>query len=127
MAVIMCDIDFFKKVNDTHGHAAGDEALKLVASTLDSERRERDLCCRYGGEEFTVLLEATDGDAALRLAERLRQAVQALRFEFEGRSIPLTLSLGVAAFPELHIKTASELLLLADEALGREQRLDFSA
>jgi diguanylate cyclase (GGDEF)-like protein len=129
MAVIMCDIDFFKKVNDNHGHAAGDEALKLVASTLDSERRERDLCCRYGGEEFTLLLEETDGDAALRLAERLRRAVQGLHFVFEERHIPLTLSLGVAGFPELHIKTASELLLLADEALyeakgrGRNQCL----
>lgn len=129
MAVIMCDIDFFKKVNDTFGHAAGDEALKLVAATLDGERRDADLCCRYGGEEFTILLERTHGDDALLLAERLRRAVEALRFVFEGDPVPLTLSLGVAAFPELHIKTASELLLLADEALyeakerGRNQCL----
>ena len=72
MAVIMCDVDHFKQVNDTYGHAAGDEALKLVARTLDTERRETDLCCRYGGEEFTVLLENTSGEAALQLAERLR-------------------------------------------------------
>ncbi len=129
MAVIMCDIDYFKKVNDTWGHAAGDEALKLVAKTLDHQRRESDLCCRYGGEEFTVLLENTDGEAALRLAERLRRAIAALAFSFGGNKIPLTLSLGVASFPELHIKTASELLLLADEALyeakkrGRNQAL----
>ena len=129
MSVIMCDIDFFKKVNDTYGHAAGDEALKLVAATLDGGRRETDLCCRYGGEEFTVLLDRTHGDDALLLAERLRRAVEDLRFVFEGRPVPLTLSLGVAAFPELHIKTASELLLLADEALyeakkrGRNQCL----
>lgn len=129
MAVIMCDIDFFKKVNDTWGHAAGDEALKLVAKTLDTQRRESDLCCRYGGEEFTVLLENTDGEDAVRLAERLRQAIAALAFTFGENKIPLTLSLGVASFPELHIKTASELLLLADEALyeakkrGRNQAL----
>ena len=129
MAVIMCDIDFFKKVNDTWGHAAGDEALKLVAKTLDHQRRDSDLCCRYGGEEFTVLLENTDGEAALRLAERLRRAIAALQFVFGQNKIPLTLSLGVASFPELHIKTASELLLLADEALyeakkrGRNQAL----
>ena len=129
MAVIMCDIDFFKKVNDTWGHAAGDEALKLVAKTLDSSRRDADLCCRYGGEEFTVLLENTDGEDALRLAERLRRAIAALAFSFDQHKIPLTLSLGVASFPELHIKTASELLLLADEALyeakkrGRNQAL----
>lgn len=117
MAVIMCDIDYFKKVNDSHGHAAGDEALKLVAQTLASQRREGDLCCRYGGEEFTLLLEKTDGPSALQLAERLRSAVEGLDLVFEGRPIPLTLSLGIAAFPEVHIKTASELLLLADEAL----------
>lgn len=129
MAVIMCDIDFFKKVNDVHGHAAGDDALKLVAHTLASKRREGDLCCRYGGEEFTLLLEKTDGPSALQLAERLRIAVESLDLVYEGRPIPLTLSLGVAAFPEVHIKTASELLLLADEALyqckgrGRNQCL----
>ena len=117
MAVIMCDIDFFKKVNDTWGHSAGDEALKLVARTLDRERRESDLCCRYGGEEFTVLLENTDGGDALGLAERLRRSIAALAFAYDRQKIPLTLSLGVASFPELHIKTASELLLLADEAL----------
>ncbi len=117
MAVVMCDIDHFKKVNDTHGHAGGDEALIQVARALDSQRRENDLLSRYGGEEFTLLLADTDGSAALQLAERLRQAVAAIDLEFEGRPIPLTLSAGVAAFPELHIKTASELLLLADEAL----------
>lgn len=117
MAVILCDIDHFKRVNDTHGHMAGDEALIHVASALDAQRRENDLLSRYGGEEFTLLLEDTSGVAALQLAERLRVAVEAIDLEFEGRAIPLTLSAGVAAFPELHIKTASELLLLADEAL----------
>ena len=123
MAVIMCDIDFFKKVNDTHGHDAGDQALILVAHTLEAQRREHDLCCRYGGEEFTILLENTHGEDALRLAERLRHAVEALTMEYDGRSIPLTLTLGVASYPELHIKTVSELLLLADEALyqGKER------
>jgi len=117
MAVIMCDIDFFKRINDTYGHVAGDAALVAFAQTVDAHRRDNALCCRYGGEEFTLLLESTDGDQALRLAERLRRAVEALEFEFEGQRIPLTFSSGVAAFPELHIKTASELLLLADEAL----------
>ncbi len=117
MAVIMCDIDHFKKVNDTHGHAAGDEALRVFAQTLETHRRENDLCCRYGGEEFTLLLENTDGEAALNLAERLRLAVEAVELEYEGQRIPLTFSAGAAAFPELYIKTGSELLLLADEAL----------
>lgn len=117
MAVILCDIDFFKRVNDTYGHDAGDQALIVFARTLDEHKREGDLCCRYGGEEFTLLLEDTDGASALRLADRLRQAVEALTFEYEDRQVPLTLSAGVAAFPELHVKTAGELQLLADEAL----------
>ncbi len=122
LAVIMCDVDHFKQVNDTYGHAAGDQALIAVAKALDTERREGDLCCRYGGEEFTLLLEDAPGEAALRLAERLRRAVAEIDLVFEGRSIPLALSAGVAAFPELHIKTASELLMLADEALYEAKR-----
>lgn len=129
LAAIVCDIDHFKKVNDTWGHAAGDEALKQVASALDETRRDDDVLCRWGGEEFTLLLEHTDGDSALRLAERLRKAVEAVDCRWEGERLPLTLSLGVAAFPELTIKAPSELLLLADEALyeakerGRNQSL----
>ena len=117
MAVIMCDIDHFKKVNDTYGHAAGDAALIQVAKALDRERRDTDLLARYGGEEFTLLLENTSGDMALQIAERLRIAVEAIDLVHEGQTILLTLSAGVAAFPELHIKTGSELQLLADEAL----------
>ncbi len=117
MAVILCDIDHFKRVNDTYGHDAGDQALIAVAQALDRGRREQDLLCRYGGEEFTVLLEASNGELALAIAERLREAVASLDVVYEGQQLPLRLSLGVAAFPELHVKTASELLLLADEAL----------
>lgn len=119
MAVILCDVDHFKKINDTHGHAAGDLALQAVARTLDGERRDGDLCARYGGEEFTLLLERTGGEQALQIAERLRGAVADLEVVFEGVPIPLTFSAGVACFPEVHVKTASELLLLADEALYR--------
>jgi diguanylate cyclase (GGDEF)-like protein len=122
MAVILCDLDFFKRINDTYGHGAGDEALVAVARILDGARRDTDLCCRYGGEEFTLLLESTDGDTALAIAERLRQAVEALAFATGEHPVPLRMSAGVAAFPELHIKTASELLLFADGALYEAKR-----
>ncbi len=122
MAVILCDLDHFKKINDTYGHAAGDAALVAVAGVLKGMRREEDLCCRYGGEEFVLLLEATAGEDALAIAERLRRAVEALELEFEGQRIPLTLSAGVASFPELYIKTAAELILFADEALYEAKR-----
>ncbi|MEM6454206.1 MAG: GGDEF domain-containing protein [Acidobacteriota bacterium] len=121
-AVIMCDIDHFKSINDTHGHAAGDEALILVAQTLDGQGRATDLCCRYGGEEFTLLLPETNGEQALRLAERLRGAIERLTFAYDGVDVPLRLSIGVAAFPDLYIKTASELLVLADDALYQAKR-----
>jgi diguanylate cyclase (GGDEF)-like protein len=122
MAVLICDLDHFKRINDTCGHDAGDRALVAVARLLDAQRREGDLLCRYGGEEFTVLLEDSDGLTALRLAERLRQAVAALDLEVGGRRLPLSLSAGVASFPELHIKTAAELVLLADAALYRAKQ-----
>ncbi len=122
MAVILCDLDFFKRINDTYGHGAGDEALIAVARILDGARRDTDICCRYGGEEFTLLLESTDGDTALSIAERLRQAVENLAFSTGEHPVPLRMSAGVAAFPELHIKTASELLLFADGALYEAKR-----
>lgn len=122
MAVILCDLDFFKRINDTYGHGVGDEALIAVARILDASRRDSDTCCRYGGEEFTLLLEATDGDTALAIADRLRRAVESLEFLAGEQRVPLTLSAGVAAFPELYIKTAGELLLFADGALYEAKR-----
>lgn len=122
MAVILCDLDFFKKINDTWGHHAGDEALIAVARILDGHRRETDLCCRYGGEEFTLLLEETEGETALAIAERLRQKVESLELVVGGQKIPVTLSAGVSAFPQLYVKTAAELLLFADAALYEAKR-----
>lgn len=122
LAVIMCDLDRFKSINDTHGHLAGDQALSTVASVLGRHKRSDDLLARYGGEEFTLLLESSDGEAALQVAERLRRAVEEIDFEVDGTPVPLTMSAGVAAFPELTVKTATELLLLADGALYEAKR-----
>jgi diguanylate cyclase (GGDEF)-like protein len=96
LCVIMCDIDHFKKVNDTYGHATGDDVIRGVAGVLKNSLRRIDLGARYGGEEFAVLLEDADIDAAAALAERLRQAVGALSFDSSGRTLKVTLSLGVA-------------------------------
>jgi diguanylate cyclase (GGDEF)-like protein len=122
MAVVMCDIDRFKRINDRHGHAAGDGALLEVAGVLESCRRESDLCARYGGEEFAVVLQRGDGETALAVAERIRQAVGSTVFVHEGRRIPLRISAGVAAYPELYVDSGKELLLLADEALYEAKR-----
>lgn len=117
MAVIMCDLDRFKKVNDTYGHDVGDRALLQIAQVLEEHRRETDLCCRYGGEEFAVVLDQTDGETAQRVAERLRLEVQRTVFTAKDERIHLRLSAGVAAYPELYVKDGKELLVLADEAL----------
>jgi diguanylate cyclase (GGDEF)-like protein len=121
MAVILCDLDHFKKINDTHGHPAGDAAL-VAAAEVFKTAQEGALCCRYGGEEFVLLLEGTDGGMALAVAEQVRQRIQDLPFEHEGTRIPLSMSAGVASYPDILAKTAAELILFADEALYEAKR-----
>ena len=100
-SLIILDVDHFKVFNDTHGHLAGDAALRDVATLLQQAGRTEDLCARYGGEEFLILMPETDHEAALQAAERIRHAVQA--HPFEGRDEQpegnVTVSLGVATFP----------------------------
>ncbi|MDO3680243.1 sensor domain-containing diguanylate cyclase [Paenibacillus ehimensis] len=112
-ALIMMDIDRFKSINDTYGHQAGDEVLKHLARILTSSVRSNDVCCRYGGEEFVVLLPYTSAPEALITAERVRTA-------FETREnplgIPLTVSSGIAHYPS-HAESAEMLFQRADHAL----------
>ena len=97
LSVMLIDIDGFKKINDTHGHAAGDAALKAVAETLRSSARKQDAVCRLGGEEFLVICRDADLKASLQSAERLRSAVASNAMVADGVSIRLTVSVGVAA------------------------------
>jgi diguanylate cyclase (GGDEF)-like protein len=96
LTLVMCDIDHFKKVNDNHGHQAGDYVLKLVASTLKNMMRETDFAGRFGGEEFVVLLNNCGEQGAEIFAERFRKGVESTAFIFEGKRIPVTLSQGTA-------------------------------
>ncbi len=123
LAVVLCDLDHFKRINDTFGHAVGDRALVAVAAVLTAPSRGRDLCARFGGEEFVLLFEETDGETALEIAERLRRRIEALELDEGGRRLELTMSFGVAAFPELHVRSAEELLELADAALYTAKHL----
>jgi diguanylate cyclase (GGDEF)-like protein/PAS domain S-box-containing protein len=93
---IMVDIDHFKRVNDTHGHEAGDEVLKAVAEALRSTARGADLVARFGGEEFVLVLPDTSAELAVRIAERLRLAIEALSTDVGGQIIRVTASFGVA-------------------------------
>jgi diguanylate cyclase (GGDEF)-like protein len=117
MAVLMVDVDFFKKVNDSMGHPAGDELLRRMAEVLGKDLRQTDLIARYGGEEFGVLLPETTKSEALQVAERMRGAVEdklnGSQMNWPGR---VTVSIGVATFPE-DGRAAEQLLLAADQAL----------
>jgi|GEM_PF-3716473 len=116
VSVLICDIDHFKSVNDTHGHPIGDVVLRAVARMLLAEARDSDLVGRLGGEEFSVLLEDTDAPAAKQMAERMRERVMREVILTESGKLQVTLSLGIATFP-MDGKTIEELVLHADEAL----------
>lgn len=98
LSVLMFDIDFFKKFNDTYGHECGDYVLIQVATIIKSALREEDLASRYGGEEFTVLLDNTGKDQAVAVAERIRQRIEHFDFLFNNQHLHVTISGGVAVF-----------------------------
>lgn len=116
LAVLMLDVDFFKKVNDSMGHPAGDELLRRLAEVLAEDLRQTDLISRYGGEEFAVLLPETTKAEAMQVAERMREAVEQQINENNAWTQRITVSVGVATFPE-DAQTAEALLEAADQAL----------
>jgi diguanylate cyclase len=118
LSLIVCDIDHFKRLNDTYGHKAGDKALALIARGLAVSIRETDFLARYGGEEFVVLLPETTLETATVVAEKLRAAIEAASFHYEGKRVPITLSVGYATFatdeaPETVFKRADQALYRA--------------
>ena len=117
IALIICDIDKFKAVNDNYGHQAGDSVLKEFAQLLKSEAREIDRVGRYGGEEFLLILSGTVLDAAVTFAERLREKVEGHTFTYDGGTLRRTMSCGVAASPHPRVKDQEALLRAADDAL----------
>ena len=120
LSLLMLDIDHFKRINDEHGHAAGDEVLKAVATTLKDQLRNIDMVFRYGGEEFLVLLSGTPGDAAVMVGERLREAILELQCVAQGNAIELSISLGCATLKTA--ESAEALLSRADTALYQAKR-----
>jgi diguanylate cyclase (GGDEF)-like protein/PAS domain S-box-containing protein len=117
IAVLFLDLDHFKKFNDAFGHDAGDMVLQSLADLFRIFFRATDICCRYGGEEFAIILpESNSEDAAIR-ANALRSEVKSLRLHYKKEPLgPLTVSVGIAAFPE-HSSTSEELLKIADQCL----------
>lgn len=121
MAIIMLDVDHFKKVNDTRGHPEGDEVLKALAGLLTQMARHHDVCCRFGGEEFVLLLPQMPLPQAVDRAQAVRQAFEDMVFGSQYDHYQVTLSAGVACFPN-HGQVAADLLHLADQALYAAKR-----
>jgi diguanylate cyclase (GGDEF)-like protein len=121
LSLLMTDVDHFKQYNDRFGHPAGDRVLKRVAEILSMGRRVNDVVARYGGEEFAVLLIDTPREAAMVLAEQLRQLIESERFVNDDEGARVTISIGVAACPD-DTTDPGELLLVADTALYKAKR-----
>jgi diguanylate cyclase (GGDEF)-like protein len=114
-ALLMIDVDHFKRVNDTHGHEAGNRVLQAVANCMVDGLRRVDVACRYGGEEFVAILPGTALEPALLVAERLRAAIESLRVEFNGVALQVTASFGVSV-------SRPGLSVLADEFINETDR-----
>ncbi len=120
ISIALCDIDNFKNVNDTYGHDVGDEALKLVAKTIKTNLRESDFCARFGGEEFVFVLPDCPQENAIEIAESICKAVEALKFETNGKQVKLTISVGLTSQRDkdldVMIKKADELMYKAKKS-----------
>lgn len=117
LAVLMLDIDHFKRFNDTYGHACGDYVLQQVAKIISEGVRNHDLAARYGGEEFVVLLGNTDAPSAMMVAERIRKNIEACDFNYENQHMTVTISIGVAVLQHGKKVSPAKLVEYADEAL----------
>jgi len=122
LSLAMIDLDFFKKVNDTYGHAVGDDVLKTAASLFKESARSTDLVARYGGEEFAVMMPETELADAAVFAEKIRSLVAAMPFDTQAGPIAVSVSIGVASVPHSRIPTAKELIIAADKALYRAKK-----
>lgn len=121
LSLIMLDIDHFKEINDIHGHAAGDQVLMRLATVLRSQTRDIDTICRYGGEEFVILLPFTDLRGAMAKAEQIRRAIAVQQLRWEGQHIRFKVSLGVAEMAN-SAWDAETLVAAADQALYQAKR-----
>lgn len=117
LSLMMMDIDFFKKINDTYGHMAGDLVLKTVGQFLGKNIRLENIACRYGGEEFSIILRNVEGNRALQIAERVRTSIEAETIVFRDQNIKITMSVGIATLLNANFETIEDFIQKADEHL----------
>lgn len=122
LCCIVCDIDHFKKINDTSGHQAGDMLLQSLSSIFLSMMRRCDTASRYGGDEFAFILPETDAHTGAAFAEQIRQRIASTVFCASGRDISITVSMGLASAPSCPVSTCTALIRYADEALYRAKQ-----
>jgi diguanylate cyclase (GGDEF)-like protein len=123
LSIIMVDIDHFKRVNDTFGHAAGDKVLREVASLLKSSvRRQDDMVARYGGEEFVLVLPGVTLETTSTIAERIRRSIQDTPIDIGETQLHLTISSGISNFPIHRVRSKEDLVKMADLALYDAKR-----
>ncbi len=122
LSLLMLDLDHFKQINDTHGHLTGDFVLKEMSRRLLGRIRKEELLARYGGEEFAAVLPETSHEGALQFAEQIRQIVEREVFEYEGDSLRVTVSIGVATVEGTSESGPEEFIRMADENLFRAKR-----
>lgn len=123
LVILMIDMDYFKRVNDTYGHIAGDMVLREIGKMLLDSMRQSDLICRYGGEEFAVILPNTDVEKATVVSERFRERVNKHQFEYDSKKLQITVSIGIASFDRSNDKQSpTELVDNADQALYQAKR-----
>ncbi|MEX1366280.1 MAG: GGDEF domain-containing protein [Nannocystaceae bacterium] len=122
LALVMLDVDLFKRINDTHGHPAGDHVLQRLAATIMASLRTEDSFCRVGGEEFAVIMRDCTEDEAMQLAERLRRLVANTQFVYGGQTIPVTVSLGISGYVAQRHPGSTAMVEDADRCLYEAKR-----
>lgn len=120
LSMLLLDVDYFKQINDTAGHLAGDSVLRQLGALLEDAMRKVDVVARYGGEEFVAILPETSVEGGVAFAERLRERIEAQEFDVGGaQPVHLTVSIGIATFPSARVDSTEDLFARADEALYR--------
>ncbi|MDP8247711.1 MAG: GGDEF domain-containing protein [Candidatus Tritonobacter lacicola] len=117
ISLVLIDVDYFKRINDAHGHEAGDHVLRGLAKTIFGVIRREDIFCRYGGEEFVIILKGVDGEEALVNATRLRRLVEKTEFTFGGKLLPVRISIGIATLNNVNFRDHKEMFQAADRYL----------